>query len=304
MKLAVSGATGFIGMPLCRALREGGHEVVALTRSAANARGRLGQDIAIEEWDARSRGPWEEALAGAGAVVNLAGEPVAAKAWTPAQKEKLRASRVDATRALVAAMEAASPRPAVLVNASATGYYGPHGDETLTEESPPGSDFLAEITREWEEAAQEAEPLGVRVVRLRLGVAMGEGGGALARMVPPFRMFVGGPLGSGRQWLPWVHRDDVIGMALWALANDAVAGPVNATAPRPVTMSEFARTLGKVLRRPSWAPVPALALRALLGEMADAVLSGQRVLPTVAERLGYRFRYPELEPALRSILVK
>jgi hypothetical protein len=190
------------------------------------------------------------------------------------------------------------------VNASATGYYGPHGDETLTEESPPGSDFLAEITREWEEAAQEAEPLGVRVVRLRFGVVMGEGGGALARMVPPFRMFVGGPLGSGRQWLPWVHRDDVIGMALWALANDAVAGPVNATAPRPVTMSEFARTLGKVLRRPSWAPVPALALRALLGEMADAVLSGQRVLPTVAERLGYRFRYPELEAALRSILVK
>jgi uncharacterized protein (TIGR01777 family) len=304
MKVVVSGATGFIGVPLCRALREAGHEVVALTRGAASARERLGPDAGVAEWDARSRGPWEQALAGAGGVINLAGEPVAARAWTPAQKEKLRASRVDATRALVAGMEAASPRPNVLVNASGTGYYGPHGDETLTEESPPGHDFLAGITREWEEAARQAESLGVRVVCLRHGVVLGEGGGALAKMVPPFRLFAGGPLGSGRQWLPWVHRDDVIGLALWALSNDAVAGPVNATAPQPVTMNEFARTLGKVLGRPSWARVPPIALRSLMGEMADVVLNGQRALPIVAEKLGYHFRYPELEPALRSILVK
>lgn len=304
MKVVVSGATGFIGVPLCQALREAGHEVVALTRGAASARERLGPDASLAEWDARSRGPWEQALAGAGGVINLAGEPVAAKAWTPAQKAKLRGSRVDATRALVAGMEAASPRPNVLVNASGTGYYGPHGDETLTEESPPGHDFLAGITREWEEAARQAETLGVRVVCLRLGVVLGEGGGALAKMVPPFRLFAGGPLGSGRQWLPWVHRDDVIGLALWALGNDAVAGPVNATAPQPVTMNEFARTLGKVLGRPSWARVPPIALRSLMGEMADVVLNGQRALPTVAEKLGYRFRYAELEPALRSILVK
>jgi uncharacterized protein len=302
MKVVVSGGTGFIGAPLCRALRDAGHAVVALTRDAASARSRLGPGIDAAEWDARSRGPWEEALAGAGGVVNLAGEPVVGKAWTPAQKEKLRASRVDATRALVTAIEAAAPRPAVLVNASAVGYYGPHGDETLTEESPSGSGFLASVTREWEETACQAEPLGARVVRLRTGMALGEGGGALAKMVPPFRMFLGGPLGSGRQWVPWVHRDDVIGIALWALENNAVQGPVNATAPEPVTMKEFARILGKVLGRPAWAPVPDLALRALMGEMAEAVLTGQRVLPAAAERLGYRFRYPELEPALRSIL--
>jgi uncharacterized protein len=304
MKVVVSGGTGFIGAPLCRALRDTGHAVVALTRDAASARSRLGPGIDFAEWDARSRGPWEEALGGAGGVVNLAGEPVVGKAWTPAQKEKLRASRVDATRALVTAIEAAAPRLAVLLNASAVGYYGPHGDEMLTEESPSGSGFLASVNREWEEAARQAEPLGVRVVRLRTGVALGEGGGALAKMVPPFRMFLGGPLGSGQQWVPWVHRDDVIGIALWTLENDAVEGPVNATAPQPVTMKEFARVLGKVLGRPAWAPVPALALRALMGEMAEAVLTGQRVLPAAAERLGYRFRYPELEPALRSILAR
>lgn len=304
MKVVVTGATGFIGAPLCRALRDAGHEVVALSRRVAEARAMLGDGISAAEWDARSSGPWEQELSGAGAIVNLAGESIARKAWTPKQKEVLRASRVDATRALVSAMEKQAQRPAVLANASAVGYYGPHGDETLTEESPPGNDFLAGVVKEWEAAAREAEPLGVRVVRMRLGTVLGEGGGALAKLVPPFRAFLGGPLGSGRQWVSWVHRDDVIGIALWALENQDVSGAVNVTAPEPVTMREFARTLGKVLGRPSWAPVPAVALRALMGEMADIVLNGQRVLPAVAERLGYQFRYPQLEGALKSILSK
>jgi uncharacterized protein (TIGR01777 family) len=302
MKTIVTGATGFIGVPLCRALRDAGHEVVALSRRAAEARSRLGDGVEVAEWDGRSPGAWEEAVSGAGGVINLAGEPVAAKAWTPAQKEKLRASRVDATAALVRAMERASSRPTVLVNASGTGYYGSRGEETLTEESTPGDDFLAGVTREWEETAGTAEPLVVRVVRLRFGVVLGEGGGALAKMAPPFRMFVGGPLGDGRQWFPWIHRDDVIGLVLWSLTNEAVRGAVNATAPQPVTMAEFARALGKALGRPSWAPVPAIALRCLMGEMADVVLASQRVLPTVAERLGYRFRHTDPEAALRSIL--
>jgi hypothetical protein len=302
MKLIVTGATGFIGVPLCRALREAGHEVVALSRRAAEARARLGEGVRVAEWDGRSQGEWEREVDGAGGVVNLAGESVAAKAWTPAQKEKLRASRVDATTVLVSAMERAASRPAVLVNASASGYYGSRGDEILTEESPPGSDFLAGLTVAWEEAATRAEPLGVRVVRIRTGVVLGEGGGALAKMVPPFRMFAGGPLGNGRQWFPWIHLDDEVGLMLWALTNDAVSGAVNATAPNPVTMAEFARALGRALGRPSWAPVPAIVLRCLMGEMADIVLTSQRVLPTVAERLGYRFRYTEVEAALRSIL--
>jgi uncharacterized protein (TIGR01777 family) len=302
MKVVVTGATGFIGVPLCRALRTAGHEVVALSRRADAARAILGEGIAVAEWDARAGGAWEETLAGAGGIINLAGEPLAAKAWTPRQKESLRASRVDATSALVAAIERASSRPSVFVSGSAVGYYGPHGDETLTEESPAGEDFLAGVVREWEEATKGAEAAGVRVVRMRTGVVLGEGGGVLAKMLPPFRKFLGGPLGSGRQWLSWIHREDVIGIARWALVEDRARGAVNATAPHPVTMREFARTLGKVLGRPAAFPVPALALRALMGEMADIVLTGQRVLPAAAQSLGYSFRYPDLEGALRSIV--
>jgi uncharacterized protein (TIGR01777 family) len=304
VKVVVTGATGFIGTPLCRALRTAGAEVVALTRRAAPARELLGEGIGVAEWDARSPGAWEEVLAGAQGVINLAGEPLVGRAWTSRQKEVLRASRVETTRALVAAMGKTSARPEVLLSASAVGYYGPHGDETLTEESPPGSDFLGGLVREWEAAAEAAKPLGVRVARLRLGVVLGEGGGALAKMAPPFRFFLGGPLGSGQQWVSWVHRDDVIGIALWALENGAVRGAVNVTAPQPVPMREFARALGRALGRPSWAPVPAPALRVLMGEMADVLLTGQRVLPEVARSLGYRFRFPDLDGALRSILGK
>lgn len=302
MKVIVTGATGFIGGALCRDLLAVGHAVVALTRRPDAARASLGEGIEVRAWTPGAAGPWETALAGADGVVNLAGEPLVSRAWTPRRKGVLRASRVESTRALVAAMERAVPRPAVLVSGSAVGYYGPHGDETLTEESPPGDDFVAGLAREWESAAREAEALGTRVVLLRTGVVLGEGGGALAKMTPPFRAFLGGPLGSGRQWVSWIHRDDVVGIARRALEDEGARGAVNATAPHPVMMQELARGIGRALGRPSLVPVPALALRALMGEMADVLLTGQRVFPAAAQSLGYAFRYPELSGALRDIL--
>jgi uncharacterized protein (TIGR01777 family) len=235
-------------------------------------------------------------------VINLAGAPLAEKRWTDERKRRLRDSRLEATGALVRAIEKAAARPSVLISASGVGYYGPHEEEALGEESPPGSDFLATLCRDWEAAARAAEPLGVRVARMRLGLVVGEGGGALEKMIPPFKLYVGGPLGSGRQWVSWIHRDDVVGLFRFALENDAARGPINATAPHPVPMAEFCRTLGRALGRPSWAPVPAPALRLLLGEMSEMLLTGQRVEPREALRLGYAFHYERLEPALRSIV--
>ncbi|MCS6859827.1 MAG: TIGR01777 family oxidoreductase [Abditibacteriales bacterium] len=303
MKIVITGATGFIGTALCKALTEAEHEVIALTRHAS-AQQRLGDRVSCATWDGQSAGEWEKTLDGADAVVNLAGESIAAR-WNAAKKEKIRASRVNATRALVQAMSKAHWRPKVLVNGSAVGYYGPRGDEELTEESSPGNDFLAEVCQAWEAAAVEAEPLGVRVVRLRIGVVLGEGGGALSKMLPPFKMGVGGPTGSGQQWMSWVHRDDVVGLIQFALERDDVQGALNATAPNPVRNREFAQTLGKVLHRPAFLPTPALAMRLLFGEMADALLlTGQRVLPAAAQRLGYQFRYPDLMSALQAVLKK
>lgn len=301
MKVVVSGGTGFIGVPLVRALADAGHEPVVLTRNPRRASAWLDPRARVVAWDARTLGGWERELSGADAVVNLAGESIGEGRWTPERKERIMSSRVAATRAIVAGLQQADPRPRVLVNASAVGYYGPRGDEVVTEADGPGSDFLAQVVIAWEAAAREAEPLGVRVVRQRMGIVLGQGG-ALGRMLLPFRLGLGGPIGSGRQWYSWIHRDDAIGLILFALTREDASGAINATAPNPVRMKEFAATLGKVLRRPALLPVPALALRLLLGEQAEAVLSGQRVLPTVAERLGYRFRFPDLETALRDVL--
>ncbi len=200
------------------------------------------------------------------------------------------------------AVTAASHKPAVLINASAIGFYGARGDEELTENATPSRGFLAEVCQAWETQAQQAEVVGVRVVRLRIGLVLGPGGGALQKMVPPFRCFVGGPLGSGRQWVSWIHRDDVLGLIEWALTSPGVSGAVNATAPRPVTMEAMCRELGAVLHRPSWAPVPAIILRLLLGEMSDLLLTGQRVIPTRALRSGYQFVHPYLNDALTACL--
>ena len=289
MRVLVTGGTGFIGAALCHALTGAGHAVTVVTRDPAHiAAAAIG-------WE-RVRGAVREN----DALVNLAGEPLGSRRWSVRQKEFIRQSRVLATRTLVDAIAAAEPRPRVLVNASAVGYYGPRDDEPLDESAGPGAGFLADVCRAWEQEALRAEDLGLRVVRLRLGVVLAADGGALARMLPPFRAFVGGPIGSGRQWMSWIHRDDVTGIVVDALANDGYHGPVNATAPQPVTNRDFAKLLGRTLARPAWLPTPAFALRLALGEMAELLLSGQRVLPGIAERLAYQWRYPELSGALRA----
>ena len=289
MRVLVTGGTGFVGAALCHALRGAGHEVIVVTRAPGHVDG-----VAIG-WDGVSG-----AVRASDALVNLAGEPLASGRWNRQRKQLIRDSRVLATRTLVDALAAGEPRPAVLVNASAVGYYGPRGDEPLDESAGPGTGFLADVCRAWEEEALAAERLGVRVVRLRLGVVLAAGGGALARMLPPFRAFVGGPLGRGRQWMSWIHRDDVTGLIVAALGNPGYRGAVNASAPQPVTNRDFAAFLGRTLARPASLPTPAFALRLALGEMSEMLLTGQRVLPGVATRLAYHWRYPELGAALRA----
>ncbi len=300
MKLIVAGGTGFIGSTLCNRLLERGHSITVLTRRPSPP--TISANKKWLTWNPPARGPWEQAIDGADGVINLAGEPIAAKRWTQAQKERIRSSRVNTTRALVDAIANTRNWPKVLLNGSAIGYYGPRGDESLTEEAQPGGDFLSRVCIDWESEAKRLEGHGVRVLTLRTGLVLGKGGAALAKMVPPFKLFVGGPLGSGKQWVSWIHMEDEIGLILFLLEHSNAHGAVNATAPNPVTMREFCRTLGKVLRRPSWAPVPGFALRLLLGEMADMLLTGQRVLPAKASSLGYTFRYPTLPEALQACM--
>lgn len=301
MKVVVAGGSGWLGSALCRSLTADGHNVVVLSRHPPE---RLGAGTACRWvlWDGRSLGPWAAEIEGADAVVNFCGESIADKRWNVARKEVLRQSRIGPTGVLVAAMEASGRCPAVLVQQSAVGYYGHRRDDPITEEEPPGDDFLARLVIDWEAAALQAERLGVRVVLMRTGIVLGPGGGALERLALPFRLFVGGPIGSRRQWLPWVHIDDVLGLFRLALERSDLSGPLNVTAPEPVTMEEFAAAIGGVLRRPSWLPAPWLLLRITLGEVADALVVSQRVLPVAAQRLGYGFREPTLEPALRKAL--
>ncbi|HEY3306193.1 MAG TPA: TIGR01777 family oxidoreductase [Candidatus Binatia bacterium] len=304
MKLIVAGGTGFIGSALSARLTGQGHSLILLTRSISSAAESSNTTTIL--WQPALSGAWEhileEAVAEADGVINLAGEPIAAKRWSDAQKTKLRSSRIDTTRALVTAIGKAKKKPAFFINASAVGYYGPRADEVITEESGHGGDFLAAVCSEWEEEARKAEAHGVRVIRLRTGIVLGKGGGALSKMIPPFKLFIGGPLGSGKQWMPWVHIEDEIGLIQFLMENNSARGAVNACAPNPVTMKEFSRTLSRVLHRPCWAPVPAFALHLLLGEMADMLLTGQRVMPAAAQKLGYRFRHPELREAIEALL--
>lgn len=282
MQVLISGASGFIGRRLRQALAAASHGTAALSRDP-------------------SRVPAE--LAGADAVVNLAGEPIAARRWTAARKERIRESRVNVTRALASAIASAERKPSVFVSASAVGYYGPRGDEEIDESTPPPAtpDFLSRVCQDWEREARAAEP-HTRVVLLRTGIVLGKGGGALAKMLLPFRMGVGGPVGTGRQWMSWIHMDDEVGLILHALGSEAVRGPLNATAPSPVTNADLSHALGRALHRPSFMVAPAFALRLALGEMADMLLTGQRVLPRAALASGYRFRHPELQGALRALL--
>jgi uncharacterized protein len=301
MRVAVTGATGMIGSALVHALVQRGDEVTALSRDAARASEALG--VPAETWaDPEAERPPLDALRGRDGVVHLLGEVIAQR-WSDETKREIRDSRVLSTRNLVAALGdlPAEERPGVLVSGSGAGWYGQRGDERLDESAAePGDDFLAELSRDWEAEARAAEALGVRVVLSRTGVVLSDSGGALDKMLPFFKAGIGGPVAGGRQYVPWVHRDDVVGAAIFALENEAVRGPVNVTAPEPVTNKELSRTLGRVLRRPAFAPVPALAVKALYGDMAQIVTTGQRAVPRRLTELGYSFRQPDLEPALRD----
>lgn len=298
MNIALTGASGFLGSAVVRALLEDGHTLSALGRS----RGALPPAVAFHQWNAMSGVPAREAREGAQAVIHLAGEPVAQR-WNAEVKRRIRDSRVTGTRNLVSGLLAVEKPPEVLVSASAVGIYGSRGDEALSEDSPPGAGFLAEVCQEWEAEAQRASQAGIRVVALRIGIVLGRGGGALKAMLPPFRMGLGGPLGAGNQWMPWIHLEDITGLIRHAIETRTLNGPLNATAPAPVTNREFTRTLGRVLRRPAFMPVPEFAIRLLYGEMASVVLASQRVLPQKALASGYRFRFENLEEALRDVLL-
>ena len=297
MTVVIAGGTGFLGRPLSRALASDGHDVVVLTRGSTDRSQR-----AVTWTPNGDSGPWASTIDGADAVVNLAGESIAAKRWTAAQKQKILDTRVQATRSLAAAIRTVANPPPVFVSGSAVGYYGPLGDDIATEDTLPGSDFLARVCVTWEEEARRAATGHTRVVCIRTGVVLEKDGGALPPMLPPFRFGVGGPVGSGRQYWPWIHRQDWVDLVRWAIRTPDSGAAVNATAPNPVTNAEFARALGRAMHRPALMPAPAFALRLLLGEMADALLlSGQRAVPRRAERGGFTFTYRTVDDALHAI---
>jgi uncharacterized protein len=297
MLVFLTGATGFIGRALIPVLQRQGHAVAAWVRSEERARRLLGADVELRPSDG-GFDALAAAVASADAIVNLAGEPIIGVRWTAARRRLLEDSRVQVTNDLVRAIEAARTRPRVLFSGSAVGWYGDRGDERLTEQSMPGADFLARLCRDWEDAATGAQRLGVRVVLSRTGVVLGRGGGALAQMLPPFRLGLGGPIGSGRQYVPWIHLQDLVAFIALALADDRVRGPVNGVAPQEANSREFAAALGRALRRPAILPTPAFALRAIFGEAAIVMLASQRVEPLALTGLGFRFAFPDLDAAL------
>lgn len=291
-----------MGSRLVARLRERHDQPVVLSRNRAQAQARLGPDVEIVEGDPTTSGGWAMAVGSCRAVVNLAGENIFARRWNDEFKAKIRDSRVQATKNVVAAIARAENEPGVLVNASAIGYYGPHGDEDLTEDSPPGNDFLAEACAEWEDAARAVEATGVRLVIVRIGVVLSTEDGALAKMLTPFKLGVGGPVGNGRQWMAWVHLDDVVGIILHAIDHTDVASIINATAPEPVTNRDFSKSLGRALGRPAIFPVPIFMLRLRFGQVAEVIASGQRVLPKRARELGYQFQHSTIDGALADLL--
>jgi uncharacterized protein (TIGR01777 family) len=306
MRVFITGGTGLIGTRLIQRLCQRPDQVVLLTRRPGQARERFGSDCTIVEGDPMQPGAWMDAAADCDAVINLAGEPIFARRWNDEFKALMRDSRVRSTEHVVKAL-ARNPRtaagaPKVLVNASAIGYYGPRGDEEISEEGAPGDDTLARACVAWEAAARQAEASGVRVAIVRVGVVLDKSGGALAKMLTPFKLGAGGPVGSGKQWMSWIHNDDMVGIFLLALDHADARGPINGTAPNPITNKEFGKALGRALHRPSFMPTPAFALRLMMGEVADVVTKGQRVLPRRAQALGYLFQYPQIDAALANIL--
>jgi uncharacterized protein (TIGR01777 family) len=300
MKGLVTGATGFIGKRLLRRLERR----VVLTRDAEKAKKTLAEfNASIYEWDADRDPAPLVAFDGVDAVFHLAGDPVAEGRWTEAKKQRIRDSRIMGTRRLVDTLAALEHKPSVLVSGSAVGWYSDRGDETLTERAQPGSDFLADVCVGWEREAMRATELGIRVVTVRTGVVLGQGGGALAKMLTPFRLGAGSPLGSAKQYMPWIHVDDLVDMMIFAAENKSLAGPMNGTAPNPVTNYEFTKTLGKVVGMPTFMPaIPGFMVKLMFGEFGDILLHSQKVQPQAALESGFKFTYPQLEGALRNIL--
>ncbi|HTS24691.1 MAG TPA: TIGR01777 family oxidoreductase [Bryobacteraceae bacterium] len=297
MKITISGASGLIGRRLMKSLGADGHSLNVLSRHAG---ANMPAGVRLSVWDAAKAEPPAESLRDADAVIHLAGEPVAQR-WSTEVKQRIRDSRVVGTRNLVQALAKLPHRPGILICGSAVGYYGSRGDETLVESSAPGSGYLADVCVEWENEAMAAEPLGIRVVRLRTGVVLDPRGGALQRMLPPFRMAVGGKLAAGKQWMAWIHAQDLVGIIQYAL-DHPLRGPVNGVAPYPVVNADFAKTMAAAVHRPAIFPVPGFALHLLFGEMAGMLLASQRVIPKEAEAAGFRFRFPQLTQALADLL--
>lgn len=328
-RVVVTGATGLIGRKLCAKLEARGYRVVVFSRNPEKARSSMRNGSEFVAWTPSENGPWAGAIDGAHAVIHLAGANNFGQRWTKAYKQEIKDSRVIGTRGIVNAMRQASIKPKVFICGTAIGYYGPRDDTVIDESGSAGDDFLAQVVKEWEAEGAKAEQLGIRTVLLRTGIVLGSdkrgvplpvdlGGaslkrpgvvldfenGALPLMALPFRLFTGGPIGSGKQYFSWIHLDDEIGLIMMALENEQVRGPINATAPEPLTNAEFSKAVGKVMNRPSWLPVPGFALKLMLGEVADVLTKGQRVMPRKAQELGYQFKYPTADTALRQLFKK
>ncbi len=299
MRVIITGGTGLIGRALAADLAAAGHEVVVLSRTPQSAGALAG--VRVERWDAATAAGWGALADGAGAIVNLAGEEIAHR-WTSGRKRRIGESRLNAGRAVVEAVQAASRKPAVVIQSSAVGYYGPRGDDEVAEDAPPGSDFLANLCVDWEASTAPVEELGVRRAIIRTGAVLARDGGALPRMMLPFRLGIGGKLGSGRQWFPWIHMADEVAAIRFLIERDDTSGAFNLCAPNPLTNAEFSRALGRAMRRPSLAPAPGFVMRLMFGEMAMVLLEGQRQTPRRLQEAGFEFRFPQADAALRDLL--
>lgn len=304
MKIAITGATGLVGSRLVGRLNRAGHQIVVFTRNPSKAQKVFSastfSSLEVVQYQPQESGAWQQKISGCDAVINLAGEPIAER-WSPKQKQVIMESRQLGTRKLVEAIAMAEQKPQVMVSGSAIGYYGTSETTAFDESNSPGTDFLAQVCQNWEAEAQKVTEYGVRLVILRIGIVLANGG-ALGKMIGPFKMFAGGPIGSGKQWFSWIHRDDLVNLIVQSIEDPSMSGVYNATAPNPVRMSKLCQTLGEVMNRPSWLPVPDFVLEVLLGDGAMVVLEGQQVLPKQTQQAGFDYKYPELKPALADIV--